>query len=265
MEYQKIEYQAEITDNRQLNSQTFLLKLEAPELCARAQPGQFVHLSCNHFLRRPFGIMSVERETGLLSLGIRIVGDGSRWLSECRPGSRLSVLGPLGHGFVLDGYRRIITVGGGSGVFPLHFVQQACREQGIESYAVCGYRSREESVITENYARLGCGTLFASDQGDMDIPGNAAQALRQLLQTLPPIEGTAVLTCGPKPMMRAVAELAADCHLPCQVSLEERMACGVGVCLVCVCRIKAEREGKDERHLRCCVEGPVFRAEEVVW
>ncbi|MEA4888326.1 MAG: dihydroorotate dehydrogenase electron transfer subunit [Clostridiaceae bacterium] len=265
MEHQRIEYQARIESNRRLNSQAFVLTLAAPEICVQAQPGQFVHLSCNHFLRRPFGIMSVERSAGLISLGIRIQGDGSRWLSECQAGSCLSVLGPLGHGFSLDGYRRVITVGGGSGVFPLHFVQQACREQAIESYAVCGYRSLDESVITEDYSRLGCKTLFASDLGDMDIPGNAAQALRQLLQTLPPVDGTVVLACGPKPMMQAVAELAGAHKLPCQVSLEERMACGVGVCLVCVCRIKAEQEGRDVRHLRCCVEGPVFQAEEVVW
>ena len=258
-----IEHLVTVRSSRRLNSQTTVLTLEAPLIAATAAPGQFVNLSCEHFLRRPIGIMAVLRCEGLVELGIRVVGDGTRELAQKRPGDQLSVLGPLGHGFRLEGLQRVITVGGGSGVFPLFFVQQVCRERGIDALAVCGYRSKDESILRDEYAGLGCQTLFAADAGDLDVAGHAADALGQLLRQLPPVPQTAVLTCGPRPMMQAVAALSRDYQLPCQVSLEERMACGIGVCLVCACQVMAADGAAG--YQRCCVDGPVFDAEVVVW
>ncbi|NLO36682.1 MAG: dihydroorotate dehydrogenase electron transfer subunit [Clostridiaceae bacterium] len=257
-----IEHAVTIRSVRRLNSLTAVLVLDAPLIAAAATPGQFVNVTCDQFLRRPIGIMAVQRREGLIELGIRAVGAGTRNLLQKKPGDPLSVLGPLGHGFQLDGLRRVITVGGGSGVFPLFFVQQVCRERGIDALAVCGYRSKNESILRDEYAGLGCQTLFAADAGDLDVAGQAADALAQLLRQLPPVPGTAILTCGPRPMMQAVAELARRNQLPCQVSLEERMACGIGVCLVCACQVKAD--GKTG-YQRCCVDGPVFDAEVVAW
>ena len=254
---------SEIQKIERINQQTFVLTLFAPQIAAAAQPGQFVQASCQKLLRRPIGIMSADRIKGLIQLGFRVQGEGTLWLSGRKAGDHLSLLGPLGHGFMLDGYERIITVGGGTGVFPLYFVQQICRERGIEALAVCGYRSREESVLREAYSQLGCRTLFAADAGDLDIPGHAGLALEELLKQLPPIDGTAVLTCGPRPMMQAVADIARQHGYACQVSLEERMACGIGVCLVCACKVK--QEAGETGYARCCVDGPVFSAEEVVW
>jgi len=262
---QQIECQAAVLENQRLNEQTSVLTLLAPDVAASARPGQFVNLSCNHFLRRPLGIMDADPATGQIKVGIRIVGDGTAWLAGRPVGEQLSVLGPLGHGFELNGISRVITVGGGTGVFPLYFVQKWCHEQGVESIAVCGYRSKSESYLTDEYALLSCQTLFASDSGDMDFAGHAGQALQSLLADLPPQTGTAILTCGPKIMMQKVAEIARDSQLPCQVSLEERMACGIGICLVCACKIKAEATGETFTHQRCCVEGPVFPAEVVEW
>lgn len=265
MPSQPIEYLTRVIRNQQVNSQTVILTLEAPDIAATAKPGQFINLACDHFLRRPIGIMQAEPEQGLIKAGIRIQGPGTLWLADRQPGDVLSVLGPLGHGFDLDSYQRIITVGGGTGVFPLYFVQQYCCARGLESIAVCGYRSRADSVLAEEYAGLSCRTLFASDCGDMDVSGHAAQALEQLLHGLPPLAGTAILACGPKIMMQSVAAIAASHQLACQVSLEARMACGIGVCLVCACAVKAAGSGQPFTHQRCCVEGPVFPAEVVQW
>lgn len=261
----QIEYPAVVIHNERINDQTCVLTLAAPAIAAAARPGQFVNLSCNHFLRRPLGIMDADAAAGQIKVGIRIMGDGTAWLAGRQAGESISVLGPLGHGFELSGLKRIITVGGGTGVFPLFMVQKYCQGQGLETLAVCGYRSKADSFLAEEYAGLACQTLFASDSGDMDFAGTAVHALGSLLDSLEPIEGTAILTCGPKIMMKGVAELAAMHRIPCQVSLEERMACGIGVCLVCACKIKAEADGQAFTHQRCCVEGPVFPAEVVEW
>ncbi len=243
---------------RQLNQHNFILDLAAPQIAKKAAPGQFVNVSAGQFLRRPLGIMAADPVMGQISLGVQVQGKGTRWLAQRQPGDDLFLLGPLGNGFELAAYRRIITVGGGSGVYPLLFVQQQCAALGIESWAVCGYRSKEDSLLREEYGQLGCNTLFAAETGGLDVAGHAALALEQLLDDLPDLAETAVLTCGPRPMMQAVAELARQKGLACQVSLEERMACGVGVCLACVCQTK-------EGYQRCCVEGPVFPAEVVEW
>lgn len=258
-----IEHETEIIRVRPLNSDAVQLTLLAPRIAETAKPGQFVNVQTPHLLRRPIGIMNADPATGQIDLGIRVVGEGTRWLAGRTAGQTLSLLGPLGHGFDLSGWQRVITVGGGTGVFPLYFVQQQCRRQSIDALAVCGYPSRQDSLLTEEYASCGCQVLFASDAGDMDIAGHAAWALEQLLGGLEPVEKTVIMTCGPKIMMRSVAELAERHHLACQVSLEERMACGIGVCLVCTCETK-DGSGHSQRS-RCCTDGPVFAAEDVVW
>ncbi len=259
-----IEHHVTIIDNRRQGDLACVLTLDAPDVAVAAKPGQFVNLSSNKFLKRPFGIMDADPATGTIQVGIRLQGEGTAWLCRQAAGTNLDLVGPLGHGFDLDGLDRVITVGGGTGVFPLYFVQKKCLELGIESIAVCGYRSAADQVIGEDYRALSCPSLFSSDAGDLDIPGHAGQALEQLLEDIRPGLRTAILTCGPKIMMKTVADIARQHQLPCQVSLEERMACGIGVCLVCVCRIKDDsKEGYS--HQRCCVEGPVFAAEVVEW
>jgi len=259
-----------VVERRLLSDNHVVLTLSGSEIANQAKPGQFVNISANQFLRRPLGIMQVDRHTGCFSVGIRIQGEGTAWLADRKVGDTLSVLGPLGHGYDLAGYDRIITVGGGTGVFPLFFVQQVCREQNIDGIAVCGYRSSQESILADDFAATACQVLFASDAGDMMVAGHAALALRQLLDALPEQDGerqlkTAILTCGPKIMMSAVADLAKQRGLDCQVSLEERMACGIGVCLVCVCKTRSDDANQPFQHKRCCAEGPVFPAGEVIW
>lgn len=261
---QQIEWACTILDNQTLNDQFFILTLQGEAISRTAQPGQFVNLSCQQFLRRPFGIMAVDRAAGSFQIGIQAKGKGTIEFKGLKPGMTVSILGPLGHGFDLAGYRRVITVGGGTGVFPLYFVQAHCRESGVETVAVCGYRSPGDAILVDEFRQLASKAIFASDCGGLDVEGHAALALDQALADLVSGEDTVILTCGPKIMMQAVAERAARAGLPCQVSLEERMGCGIGICLVCVCKIR-EQETGEISHQRCCVEGPVFPAEAVVW
>lgn len=262
---QTIEFSCPIIDRESINDQTVVLTLEAPVIAQTAYPGQFVNLASNQFLRRPIGIMNADSKKGSIQLGIRVSGEGTRFLAGQKKGDIVSLLGPLGRGFHLEGARRVITVGGGTGVFPLYFVQKVCQTRGLEGIAVCGYKSRKDSLLTDQYEALTCQTLFASEtDDDMDFSGHAVAALADLLLKLKPVPETMILTCGPETMMASVAALAKKHGISCQVSLEERMACGIGVCLVCACKIKQGDE-KESEYQRCCTEGPVFNAEVVEW
>lgn len=274
MTVEQIEWLCPVTENRRLNRQFVILTFLAPEISRKAEPGQFVNVSCQAFLRRPFGIMNVDQGAGTIQIGIQIKGKGTSWLANLKVGEEVSLLGPLGHGFNLSGYRQIITVGGGTGVFPLYYVLKTAKDLGLKTFAVCGYRSEAEAILVEDFRRLSDQAVMASDAGDLDVTGHAGIALKTILDQLETDfansestfdrHSTAILTCGPKIMMQKVAELAAEHQIPCQVSLEEHMGCGVGICLVCVCKIKSE--GSEAiSHQRCCVEGPVFAAETVVW
>ncbi|MGI6297985.1 MAG: dihydroorotate dehydrogenase electron transfer subunit [Saccharofermentanales bacterium] len=258
------EYHLTLCDREELDANHVVLTFIGPEIAAAAQPGQFVSLACSRFLRRPFGIMAVERETDRFQVGIRRQGEGSNELADLQPGAEVSILGPLGNGFKIESDRQIITVGGGTGVFPLLFVHQACSEREIPHLAVCGYRSSEDSILLEEFAETADSCLFASDSGGLDMTGNAAEALEQVLTIMDEAErfSSVVLACGPEPMLKLVAEVCTRNKVECQVSLESRMACGFGVCLCCA--VATERDG-EARHERCCVEGPVFPAEAIQW
>ncbi len=255
--------QAPLATVRLIRPDTVILTMEAPDLARNAQPGQFVMLSCDCFLPRPIGIMAADPQGGLVDLGIQVKGEGTRQLAALTRGSSLSFLGPLGRGFRLQGFERVITVAGGTGVFPLYFVQQHSARAGVEAYALCGFRSPDHSLLHEAHQALGCQTCFASESGGLDLHGTVADALAALLSRLPKGPPTLVLTCGPRPMMQAVASLATAHGLACQVSLEERMACGIGVCMGCACETRHEQPA--DRYKRCCVEGPVFDSEDVIW
>jgi dihydroorotate dehydrogenase electron transfer subunit len=234
-----------------LNSQFFVLTFECEAISQTAQPGQFVNIACQQFLRRPFGILSVNPQEGTVQITLK-------------PGDILSVLGPLGHGFDFAAWRHVLTVGGGTGVFPLYFVLERCRELGIRTTAVCGYRSIHDAVLADEIRATAVYTHLAAEDGKLDWQGDAILALQEVLADFCQNQPDVILTCGPKAMMQAVAEVARAAGLPCQVSLEERMGCGIGVCLGCVCKTRDLPEGTVS-HSRCCVEGPVFPAEAVIW
>ncbi len=259
----RIEFEACLVEKRQLNDCNVLLTLKGDEISQTAVPGQFVNLSCSLFLRRPFGICSVDPQSGTFTVGIRTVGKGSQELSRLTPGAVVSVLGPLGQGFSLEGVEKLITVGGGTGIFPLYFLQSKAQELGIPTIAINGFRSQKESFFLSEFNDVSSACVLTSDEGDLGLKGTVLAALEAL--TPESYANATLCTVGPTIMMKKTAEWAAQMGLPCYVSLEERMACGVGICLVCVCKTKALTEQQPFHHVRCCKEGPVFAASEVVW
>jgi len=241
----------DIITARELTQDVFAITLEAGELGRVAEPGQFLHIKCGDgvFLRRPISIC--DARDGYVKLVFRAIGPGTRWLAEQKRGT-LDVLGPLGTGFSLEG-RNILLVGGGIGVPPLLFA--ARMTTGLVT-AILGFASAEQVILKDHFRDLCKKLILTTDDGSAGEGGFVTGPLERELQA----GGyDAVLACGPTLMLRAVAELAARYGVPCQVSLEERMACGIGACLGCAVAMR------DGQNLRACHDGPVFHAEEVKW
>ena len=248
------EYTCKVLKRVMLTSDTAYLTIGCADIAGRAVPGQFVNVSCSGFLKRPFGIASVDKVNGTFCIGIKIVGEGTKELASIEEGSTINVLGPLGNGFDLGVSDSFILVSGGTGVFPVNFAYETLRDSGKKVTMVQGFRDKSQVCLTcDDY-------IVTTDSGDYGIKGTCIAGL----DTLSPDENTVVCCVGPIPMMKAVGNWAKDRGLRCYISMEQRMACGIGICLVCVCKVKAEEEGIPFNHVRCCKDGPVFDFEEVI-
>lgn len=218
--------------------------LEAPEIQGGA-PGQFVMVRCEgHTLARPLGI--AERNGNALRLVFAVKGDGTQWLAAREVNDEATVQGPLGNGFPLvDG--RVLLIGGGLGLPPLHYAATA-----YDCDAAVGFRNKAAALLVPDLASKCKAVAVATDDGSLGLTGNALAAAEVLCNN----SYAAVFACGPTPLLRATKAWAAERGLACYLSLEERMACGVGACLVCAC-------ASGDSFKRVCKDGPVFSAEEV--
>ncbi len=231
-----------------------ILELCQPEMASDACPGQFLHIKCEGFsLRRPISIAGVTGDR--LTLVFETKGGGTIWLSQRRPGDILDVLGPLGNGFPAES-GPCLLVGGGVGVPPMRFCAQ--RFSGCD--AVLAFRSSDRALLTEDMDAL-CGeAMVMTDDGSLGTKGFAAQGVAAMLAKK---AYSAVFACGPKIMLKTTVEACRKAGVPCWVSLEERMGCGLGACLTCATPIRSE-DGTTLMQ-EVCKDGPVFRGEEVIW
>ena len=231
------------------------LWIRTDRICEEARPGQFLSLYCSdgsRLLPRPISICEIRREDRALRLVYRKAGAGTEEFSRLSAGDSLTVLGPLGNGFPMEGGRTLV-VGGGIGVPPL---LELARQLPGEVTLVMGYRSR---TYLEKELREAAPLYIATEDGSSGTRGNVIDAIRENQLT-----ADTVYACGPLPMLRALKAYAREHGMKLWVSMEERMACGIGACLACVCRSE-ETDGHTMVHnKRICAEGPVFDAEEVV-
>ena len=236
-----------------LNAFAYSFTLEAEGMTPEG-PDQFVHVKCGHsrLLRRPISIC--DWEENLLRIVFEVRGEGTEWLSRRKAGDRLDVLGPLGRGFRMDREGRYLLVGGGIGVPPM---LGCAKWTAGRSTAVLGFRSADRAMLSEDFQKS-CKEIFlCSDDGSIGRHGFVDAQVRDILEK--DKDFTAVLACGPRPMLKNVAAVAAGFGVPCQVSMEERMACGVGACLGCAIQMA------DGTMKHVCKDGPVFNAGEVDW
>jgi dihydroorotate dehydrogenase electron transfer subunit len=264
----------------------YVLRLEAPRCAARATPGSFVHLRCDDSLpmRRPLSIMRAHAAEGWIELLYKVVGRGTRLLGTRRPGDTLSLLGPIGRGFEPRSQRpRVLALGGGVGIPPMVFLAERLHEQrsaGWKPLVLMGseipfpFQPRPSRIVVPGIApdviaalplldEWGIASRLASKSGFPGChDGFVTDLARDWLRSLDASQHSEVeiFACGPTPMLRAVAQLAHEFGLPCQVSLEEYMACAVGGCAGCTVRVLTP-DGPAMQ--RVCVDGPVFEAAAV--
>lgn len=245
-----------VIQNYRLTENIHHLIMDAPMLTAHASPGQFVHIQCGegNFLRRPISICMVQ--DAQLHIVFAVKGNGTGWLAARDIGDKLDVLGPQGHGYDMACLGDTpVFIGGGIGVPPMLYAMHKAVQAGASGTAVLGFRDKAAVILQQQFQALG-DVHICTDDGSYGVHGFVTDVLENL-------QASAVCACGPKPMLHAVAQLAQQKNIPCQVSLEERMGCGIGACLVCACQLQDQTGNTKYGHV--CKDGPVFRAEEVKW
>lgn len=231
------------------------------ELAMDAHPGQFVGVyptNKSTLLPRPISICEVDKEKSALRLVYRVVGSGTAEFALYQPGDIILILGVLGNGFPLEAAegKRAIVMGGGIGVPPLLQTAKELSRKGISVTATMGYRN-EETFLSEDFEKY-ANLVIATEDGSVGTKGNVIDALNEQK-----VEGDVIFACGPMPMLRAIKKYASDKGIKAYISLEERMACGIGACLGCVCKTKDIDEHSKVHNARICTDGPVFDAEDV--
>ncbi|MDR1814006.1 MAG: dihydroorotate dehydrogenase electron transfer subunit [Tannerella sp.] len=248
-----------IVENVRLHERAFLLRLTAEKPLPAMVAGQFVQVridgSPQTFLRRPISVNYVDKQRNTLWLLVQIAGDGTRWLSERLSGDIINVILPLGNGFTIpfgNTGDSLLLIGGGVGVAPLLFLGETLKSAGFKPIFLLGGRSKNDILQLPDFQRI--GTIFiTTEDGSAGEKGFVTN--HSILR-----EGRfgKIYTCGPKPMMLAVAHFAKENGIDCEVSLENMMACGIGACLCCV-------EKTVKGNLCVCIEGPVFNINQLTW
>ena len=247
-----------VIENTPLNSTNFLIKLKTTTPLPELFPGQFVNIEIpdknDVFLRRPFSIFEVDYSENTLSLIVKILGKGSKKLTEIKKGETCNIVFPLGKGFTLPiKGENVLLIGGGSGVAPMLFLSKVCGLDLNNVHLLLGARTKEDHVDVARYAKYG-NLHFASEDGSLGEKGFVTQ--HSVFKDLKLYDR--IYSCGPDAMMKAIAKEAKAANVFCEVSLENLMACGFGVCLCCI-------EPTTDGNKTVCKDGPVFNIKDLKW
>ncbi len=244
--------QCRILDKKELAKGIFSFVVEAGELAEMAQPGQFANILVpGKTLRRPISICDMDKANHTLRFVLEIRGEGTQILAGFELGQTMDLLAPLGHGFELgDTSRKALFVGGGIGTPPL---LNPAKAFGKNATVALGFRNRGAAILTEEFQQAGCKVLVATDDGSLGHHGLVTECLEG-------VEADIIFACGPMPMLKALCKIAEERGIPCQISLEERMACGIGACLGCACKVNRQEENGEvsQTYGHVCKDGPVF-------
>lgn len=248
---------AELRQRDEIIQDIFRFKLFSKELAQTTKPGQFIDVKCSDsndlLLRRPISISSIDKINNEIEIIFQVKGKGTKRLAEFQTGSKIDILGPLGIGFDINNeYKSIAVVGGGIGIFPL---MPLLRDVNCTKDAYLGFRNKDNIMLENEFSAI-CNNLYIStDDGSYGFDGRITDLLAKQFSDK---KYDIVYGCGPKPMLRALQKISKDFGIRCQISLEERMGCGVGACLGCACKT-------DKGYKHVCVDGPVFWSNEVIF
>ncbi len=243
-----------ILEKRQLTANIFDMTVSAPKLAPLAKPGQFAQILVpGKTLRRPISLCGIGKDT--LRFVFQVRGEGTKVLAELQAGDSMDILAPLGNGFPVEtagADKHAVFVGGGIGVPPL--LGAASAFSG-EKTAVLGFRGKDAVILMKDFVHAGCEAFLTTDDGSFGVHGLVTDVMQNLTFDV-------CYACGPAPMLRAVVKLCAERNVPCYVSMEQRMACGIGACLGCA--VELRREDGSSYYGHVCKDGPVFSADRVV-
>lgn len=261
----KVNCKAEIVKIEKLKEDIYKFSVKAEEIVKNSKPGHFIEIrvvdSIEPLLRRPISIYNLDKENGILEFIFQIKGKGTTLLAERKVGEKLDILGPLGYGtFKVKDYENVAIIGGGIGTFPLYELAKQLKQDTTSKVNIyLGFRSKDYVVLEEEFKKVSDNLVITTDDGTYGIQGFAINELKKHVE-----EGKIdkIFACGPLPMLKAVQALSIEKNIPCEISLEEKMACGLGVCLGCA--VKTARSPKDApEYWHVCKAGPVFNATDV--
>jgi dihydroorotate dehydrogenase electron transfer subunit len=255
-----------VVSNTRLAPATYRLRFFSPSISRSAIPGRFLHIDCRALpgarrpiLRRPFSVSDADAGLGWADVVYRVVGPGTEWLSSVGPGESVDVLGPLGNGFSLPRRRgAVLIVSGGIGIAPLLGWARRLTGAGHRVHALVGARTRDSLVGLDYLSSAGAATTACTDDGSVGFKGTVCELLHPVLRRVAPIQ---VYACGPSPVLRAVQSAALALDIPCEISVEDRIACGIGACVGCA--VPKRHPSAGSAYFRACADGPVFNAADV--
>lgn len=250
---------AELVKKEKLLDDLYKFSVEAQEIANLAKPGNFIEIRINEnldpFLRRPISIYNMDKEKGILEFIFQVKGKGTELLAKKEEGNLIDIIGPLGSGtFKFEGKKNIAIIGGGIGIFPLYELAKQAKESGLNIHTYIGFRNKELVTLEKEFEAVSTNLTITTDDGSYKEKGFAINFLAEDIEKE---NFDCIYSCGPLPMLKAVKKLAEEKEIPCQISLEERMGCGLGVCLGCAVKIAASPKENPE-YVHVCKAGPVF-------
>lgn len=242
-----------VIKNEEIATGIFDLWVENPTLSSIAKPGQFAHILVpGKTLRRPISICDADKSC--LRLVYQVKGEGTEILSWIKEGEYLDIIAPLGNGFDIKEDKKYCFIGGGIGVPPMLYASKM-KEKPV---VITGFRNKDLVILQSDFRKDNCELYLTTDDGTAGEKAFVTDVLKRKLNDI-----DEVCACGPSPMLKAIAEICNDANVPCQISLEERMGCGIGACLVCACAVRKNDGTEDYVHV--CKDGPVFDSKEVIF
>lgn len=263
---------ARILDNQEVSSRYFKMTLLCPEIVKKGKAGQFLMLRVNEkydpLLPRAFAVHRIKtKHPHSLEILYQIAGRVTRLMSRIKPGEELPITGPLGNGFSIEQpKKRAVIIAGGIGVAPVYLLAEALKKANIQTDLFIGGKSKKDILCVNEFRSLGVKVKVSTEDGSLGKKGMASELLKDFIdkETVDSLRQISLYACGPHAMLESIAGFAENHSLPCQVSMEAKMACGMGACQGCIVKTKtSDKNGFS--YQRVCKEGPVFNADEILW